>query len=294
MGVLMTGGVMRKMIGVGLVAGLVLAVGGCMHTETVQEKAMKAYKAGDYAAALPLLKKWASDPKYFEEGKPPKEAMAYIVDCEMKVKGAGGAAKSGVAALPSPSMMPSQVVGGSGAGVPQANGAGASGLPPIPGTASSSALDAQAMAVGAAQSGQDIPMGADRIPHPPYKPGTLLVTSIKELANFNYDPVQGGDIPADVQQLNGAKIRVRGFMIPMTEAEQITEFALVPSLVSCCFGQPPGVQHVFTCHLPKGRAVDYCVDEIEVEGTLRINMQRADGYTSSIFDVDVGSVKTVE
>jgi hypothetical protein len=40
--------------------------------------------------------------------------------------------------------------------------------------------------------------------------------------------------------------------------------------------------------------VDYCVDEIEVEGTLRINMQRADGYTSSIFDVDVGSVKTVE
>ncbi|HVX86095.1 MAG TPA: DUF3299 domain-containing protein [Phycisphaerae bacterium] len=288
MSVSMAGGVMQKMIRVGLAAGLLLAVGGCMHAETVQEKAMKAYKAGDYAAALPLLKKWAADPKYFVNNLPPKEAMAYILDCEAKLKGTGNGQESGASSQKS--VVSSQKGGGGGAG----GGTGASVLPAIPGTASSSSLDAQAMAVGAAQSGQDIPMGADRIPHPPYKPGTLLVTSIKGLANFEYDPVQGGDIPADVQQLNGAKIRVRGFMIPMTEAEQIKEFALVPSLVSCCFGQPPGVQHVFTCHLPKGRAVDYCVDEIEVEGTLRIHMERADGYTSSIFDVDVESVKTVE
>jgi hypothetical protein len=68
----------------------------------------------------------------------------------------------------------------------------------------------------------------------------------------------------------------------------------VPSLVSCCFGQPPGVQHVFTCRMPKGRAVQYSVDEISVEGTLKINIQRDQNYTSSIFELDVSSVKTVE
>jgi hypothetical protein len=32
-------------------------------------------------------------------------------------------------------------------------------------------------------------------------------------------------------------------MIPIDQAENITSFALVPSLFACCFGQPPQVQH---------------------------------------------------
>ena len=65
-------------------------------------------------------------------------------------------------------------------------------------------------------------------------------------------------------------MRLNGFMWPLTQSDKITEFALVPSLTSCCFGAPPGVQHVVTCHVPGGKSVDFSVDEIYVEGTVHV------------------------
>ena len=85
------------------------------------------------------------------------------------------------------------------------------------------------------------------------KKGETREITIKELGNFDYDADKGGDIPEDVKALNGAKLRVRGFMIPMDQAENITQFAMVPDLFACCFGQPPQVQHTVVAALPEGQ-----------------------------------------
>ncbi|MDB5358348.1 MAG: hypothetical protein JWN24_4801 [Phycisphaerales bacterium] len=130
-----------------------------------------------------------------------------------------------------------------------------------------------------------------RKPHAAPKPGETLEMTIKELGNFEYDQEHGGNIPADVKKLSGGKVRLRGFMIPMDQAENITQFALVPSLFACCFGQPPQIQHTIVVDCPKGKAVGYCPDEIMVEGTLKVEEKKDDGYIVSIFAVDVTSVK---
>ena len=127
--------------------------------------------------------------------------------------------------------------------------------------------------------------------HPAPKAGEIVELSIKELGNFEYDQAHGGNIPADVVHLGGAKIRVRGFMIPMDQAENITQFALVPSLFQCCVGQPPQIQHTIVCDCPKGKAVGYCPDEITVEGILKVEEKKDDGYIVSIFGLSVTSVK---
>jgi hypothetical protein len=130
-----------------------------------------------------------------------------------------------------------------------------------------------------------------RKPHPAPKPGQVLDLSIKDLGNFEFDQEKGGNIPTDVKGLNGAKIRLRGYMIPMDQAENITQFALVPSLFSCCFGQPPQIQHTIVADCPKGKAVGYVPDEIVVEGTLNVGEKKDDGYIVSIFELNVSSVK---
>lgn len=130
-----------------------------------------------------------------------------------------------------------------------------------------------------------------RKPHPAPRPGEVLELAIKDLGNFEYDQEHGGNIPADVRRLNGAKVRMHGFMIPMDQAENITQFALVPSLFSCCFGQPPQIQHTIVVNCPKGKAVTYCPDEIVVEGALKVQEKKDDGYIVSIFEIDVTSVK---
>ena len=132
---------------------------------------------------------------------------------------------------------------------------------------------------------------AKRKKHVAPKQGEVYSIAIKELGNFDYDPDKGGNIPEDVKQLSGSKIRVQGFMIPLDQADNISHFSLVPSLFACCFGQPPQIQHQIVVHTPKGKAVSYFPDEIVCEGTLKVEEKKDDGYIVSVFEMDVQSVK---
>jgi hypothetical protein len=130
-----------------------------------------------------------------------------------------------------------------------------------------------------------------RVPHKKPATGETLELAIKDLGNFDYDQEKGGNIPADIKGLTGSKLRLRGYMIPMDQAENISQFALVPSLFSCCFGQPPQVQHTIVVNCPKGKAVNYYQDEIIVEGNLTVEEKKDDGFIVSIFSMECSSVK---
>jgi len=134
-------------------------------------------------------------------------------------------------------------------------------------------------------------LSAGRVPHDIPQPGVVVDMPIKELGNFDYDQEKGGNIPPDVTRMSGCLFRTRGYMIPLDQAENISEFALVPSLFNCCFGQPPQTQHTIIVHLPPGKAVNYFPDELVVEGKLTVQEKRDEGFIVSIFDLDATSVK---
>lgn len=131
----------------------------------------------------------------------------------------------------------------------------------------------------------------ERIAHPAPSPDEIRATTIQQLGNFDYDPERGGNIPPDVKQLIGLKVRVKGYMIPMDQAANVTQFALVPDLFACCFGQPPQVQHMILATCPPGKTVTYYSDELVVEGTLKVDEKKDDGFIVSVFEMDVTSVK---
>jgi hypothetical protein len=120
-------------------------------------------------------------------------------------------------------------------------------------------------------------------------PGQLAEMSIKELGNFDYDPAKGG-LPEDVKKLSGIKIRLTGFMIPSGQADKVTKFSLVPSLFSCCFGQPPQVQHTISVTCTGGQAVTYSPDLIVVEGKLTVEEKKDGGYVIGIFRIEPTSI----
>jgi len=130
-----------------------------------------------------------------------------------------------------------------------------------------------------------------RVPHPVPVEGQIQEMAIKELGNFEYDADKGGNIPEDVKKLSGSQVRLRGYMIPIDQAERISKFALVPSLFQCCYGQPPQLQHTIIVDCPAGKAVSYFPDEISVEGTLTVEEKKDDDIITSIFQVKTSSVK---
>jgi hypothetical protein len=160
------------------------------------------------------------------------------------------------------------------------------------GAAVSSLGDSSTLASATPPVPPELVMGPDRRPHPTPKPGEIMEMSIKELGNFEFDAETGSTpIPPDVQSLNGSTIRLRGFMIPMDQAESISQFALVPSLFACCYGQPPQIQHTIVVNCPKGKAVSYYPDEIVVQGKLTVQEKKDDGFIVSLFEVEANSVK---
>lgn len=153
-------------------------------------------------------------------------------------------------------------------------------------------IAANASAAPAADPSGNVATSAEtRKPHVKPKDGEALDLAIKELGNFDYDAEHGGNIPKDVLALTGSKVKLHGFMIPMDQADRITRFALVPSLFACCFGQPPQIQHTIVVECPEGKAVSYYPDEISVEGKLKVEEKKEDGFIVSIFEMDASSVK---
>lgn len=113
--------------------------------------------------------------------------------------------------------------------------------------------------------------------------------TIKRLGNFSYAREHG--IPPDVRQLDGMQVRLRGYMVLLSQSDRITRFALVPTLGSCCYGQPPALEHIVMVACPEGKAAKYTQDEIIVQGTLHVREQRDDGQLVSLYEVAAKSVK---
>ncbi len=243
--------------------------------QPLQERDMAAYNSGHYAEALPLFKKWAQMPGVYNDPTQLKQILSYIMYMQAQLN-------------PNPTATgPAAAIA---AAARNANPSGAPATAPSQQDLLQQAL-AFTMQTPAGNPG-DPPMTKDtRIPHTAIPVGIVKEMSIKEMGNFDFDPTKDADIPADVKLLDGAKVRLTGFMWPLTQSDKITEFALVPSLTSCCFGAPPGVQHVITCHVPGGKSADFSVDQIDVEGTVHVRVKREDNYTSSIFELDVTSVR---
>ena len=79
--------------------------------------------------------------------------------------------------------------------------------------------------------------------------------------------------------------------IQLDEVTNITKFALVPSLTSCCFGTTPDLPHVILVKVPKNPSLKSPQAPVRVTGTLRVQEKREDGYTTDLFEIDASNVQ---
>jgi hypothetical protein len=132
-----------------------------------------------------------------------------------------------------------------------------------------------------------------RKPHAPPRTGEVRELDIKALGNFEYDPPSGKNVPDDVQRLSGMKVRLHGFMAPLDQVDHVSHFLLVPGLFSCCFGQPPSVQHTIVVNCGALKDVNVEPEQVTVEGVLTVKEVKEEGYTLSVFEVAATGVKAI-
>ncbi len=123
--------------------------------------------------------------------------------------------------------------------------------------------------------------------------GLDKILPFDELASWAYEDGLKG-MPKRIKELDGKKVMMTGFMLPIDEVEKIKEFLLVQSLWSCCYGQPPDINGIVRVVMPKGKTTDYFFDPLKIVGTFKVEATMLDGYCVDIYQLHVESLEAIK
>ena len=108
---------------------------------------------------------------------------------------------------------------------------------------------------------------------------------------LNMDPVVPNArelMPGWLRELDGKRIRIRGFMIPPFAATDLRAFTLARDTNECCFGPNPTPYLLMDVFLRKGAETDYIdLRPFDVVGVFHIGEEIEPGYLYSIDDAVV-------
>ncbi len=133
--------------------------------------------------------------------------------------------------------------------------------------------------------------------------GEFQVVGFDKLASFNFDiPDESAtartntaanasapkeQIPANVRGLNGKKVALKGFMLPLrVEGGLITELLIMRDQSQCCYGVTPRINEWVSVKMT-GKGVKPIMDvPITLFGKLNVGEMRENGYLVGIYAMD--------
>ena len=127
-------------------------------------------------------------------------------------------------------------------------------------------------------------------PTQPQPQGKVVNLSFDLLKSWTYIEKQRTPIPDKIQKLDGQTVEMVGYMMPLSEVKNVTQFVLVPFLWGCCYGRPPAVNHIMIVNMPKGQTVNFFDDKVRVRGTFHAGETRQDGYLISLYTITAQSI----
>ena len=95
-----------------------------------------------------------------------------------------------------------------------------------------------------------------------------------------------------INDLNGSRINIRGYIRPSTRQKGLTKFVFVRDNKECCFGPGAALFDCVLVKLTKGEKSDYTVRPVTVEGDFYVKEYRGpDGRIWAVFRIKNGVVK---
>lgn len=133
--------------------------------------------------------------------------------------------------------------------------------------------------------------------------GTFLRVPFRKLSGFEYhEPApytarnweaEGGPpeerIPGEVRELDGERVMIAGFMVPLAfdRRGNVEAFALSQDLLFCCYGIPPAMHEWIMVTVEEGVRAAYIKDTpIAVFGSIDVGEELDDGFVLSVYRMD--------
>lgn len=133
-------------------------------------------------------------------------------------------------------------------------------------------------------------------------PGTdYTEVGFDRLADFKYEVPDGAltepaaravmarnRIPRAIAKLDGQKVAVAGYMLPLrVESGKITEFLVLRDQSLCCYGAVPKINEWISVRTPKGKGIPPAMDrKLTFYGVLKVGEIVENGYLVGIYEMD--------
>ena len=127
----------------------------------------------------------------------------------------------------------------------------------------------------------------DQTPLPPIRADAVNTLPWTVLADTTLDRKYQPTFPKYLQELDGHKVVLSGFMQPLGEDQDLNSFMLIEYPVGCWYCEMPEITGIVLVQLPPGKAADYTRGLIKVEGTLKLNATDPENFLYMINDARV-------
>ena len=127
-----------------------------------------------------------------------------------------------------------------------------------------------------------------------------VVVDFDRLSGFDYMPPKAAavaanpslgleGIPETIRQLDGKRVRVRGFMLPLAndEAGKVTQFLILRSPMACCFGVDPRPNEWIVADASRAPREIQMDAPVEFAGTLQVGAKFEQGAFAGIYALEV-------
>lgn len=133
-------------------------------------------------------------------------------------------------------------------------------------------------------------------------PSFLMGQSPKKPKDLTFDgikfPMKKGDkfkramLTKKIEDLDGQRIRIRGYILPSFKQKGIKQFVLVRDNMECCFGPGAALYDCIVVEMAKGKSTSFTVRPVAVEGTFAIRpFKGPDGKCLAVYHLTGLSVK---
>src|SRR5262249_21303028 len=105
------------------------------------------------------------------------------------------------------------------------------------------------------------------------------------------DPFDRNLLTDKVKELDGKKIRVRGFILPSFQQSGIKQFVLVRDNMECCYGPGALLHDCILVEMQGSATATFTVRPVSVEGTFSIREVKVGDKHWAIYHLDGNQVK---
>jgi hypothetical protein len=110
----------------------------------------------------------------------------------------------------------------------------------------------------------------------------------------NQERMEQNKLPEDVKALNGKKVAIGGFMMPVKVDDEntVTQFALNGNYDACFYGAPTQIDDWVVVQMKDGKKAPFTHKPITIYGTLEVGEEYQDGELVSVFRMQADAVAT--